>query len=345
MNLTYNQTKEDVLKQLSSVFRPDVVPVDGAQRPGLALLVTPSFASWLDDSVFIGKILSVVFQYKVPVKLQSPIESENYQSWVPLRASTLLAVVDGLPPAPTISGKDFEASVEGFAFMVGDHKRFLPDLFTIEDEPARSDNVALTFSFDSRADAPPTLDNDVIVPLSNTLFRNGRKATLLAGGWQRNSASDFFEPVLSMSKESQQIIPSHNMQAARVHVTAPLVPLTPGRRVINSLGNIVRKITDKDNNSQPASQELEKGIAAYLKSKNIKERAVSVWALVVPAKILGDKQHESLSKSATIGASATNILLHHENIQKDWEGDITEQRFLTELLKKGAQLHRVGELS
>lgn len=112
---------------------------------------------------------------------------------------------------------------------------------------------------------------------------------------------------------------------------ASLVPLTPLRVVVNSMGNIVRRIsattpgspsqTDSlEENDVPASTELEHAISSYFKAQEMHPEAVQVWALILPpdrahtakldrSKIVlhGRLYHESSSEFAIRSMSAETI--------------------------------------
>ncbi len=61
----------------------------------------------------------------------------------------------------------------------------------------------------------------------------------------------------------------------------PASPLTPPRKVVNGLGNIVKTIDFGLDGIGPASRELETAISEYLKNHPGKP-TVDVWALAIP---------------------------------------------------------------
>lgn len=66
-------------------------------------------------------------------------------------------------------------------------------------------------------------------------------------------------------------------------ITLPLVPVTPARRIVAGLGNILRQV-DVDGRPTPASKELEEAIPLLLARRANKRAAVvGVWAVVYPS--------------------------------------------------------------
>jgi len=122
----------------------------------------------------------------------------------------------------------------------------------------------------------------VTLPVANTLFVNGRPATLFADNWAK-TATDSSQPLRHMKRSPLR---TYTVQVPRLPHAAfqghiPLTPLTKPRTVVNVMGNVLREI-EKDGHCVPASAELETAVAEFM--SNSKRSAASghfqVYALV-----------------------------------------------------------------
>lgn len=138
---------------------------------------------------------------------------------------------------------------------------------------------------------PPVL-RGVQLPVTNTLFQNGRTSTLFIQQWESlKSGNELGE--LECTREKS--IPSQvlhirngfeedNENRWDYSFDSCLASITRPRVISDAIGNIIRRI-DIDNGadaSAPASQELEKAIHQSIQEGSIQAQQVEVWALVRP---------------------------------------------------------------
>lgn len=246
--------------------------------------------------------------------------------------TALVAVVDGLPPG---KHEEMEKTTEGFAFMSCDHRVVLPELWRNDNIAAgyQSDHPRPSIIFRVRPNSSIEGGLDIGVPLANTMFRNGRTSTLFASKWNRNGATDMFERIQQVEKRSATICPASSSSIVPLHLEIPLVPLTPPRRVVSGLGNIVRQVANAEGNVVSASQELEASVDSYLEKRSLNKQTVTVWALIIPNSIIMDKTGEAIlaADPKQIRASWTDML---DSSMRSYVGHWLQQG-------RGTTLHRV----
>lgn len=247
--------------------------------------------------------------------------------------TVLVAVVDGLPPKRY---EDMEQITEGFAFLPCDHRTTLPELWQHDDHNA-TDNQSIhsrsSITFRIRSDSSIEGRLDIGVPLANTIFRNGRTSTLIASSWRRTGAMGAFEEIHQLEKISATIYPAPSNSILPLGLEIPLIPLTPPRRVVSGLGNILRQVSNAEGNIVSASQELEASVDSYLQTRSLDKQTVTVWALIIPDSIFLDRTREDIlaADPKQIRASWTHML---EFSMRSYVGDLLQQG-------RGATLHRV----
>lgn len=259
------------------------------------ILATPSFAAWLENEQFISEILEFIFP---GCEDSSCIDA-------------LLAVVDGLPAGSTLSNSA-NMTAEGFTFLPCTESRFLPGLWESQEVVSYGSGgqkPTLTFTMEE-----PEFGLHVDLPLANTLFRNGRSSTLLATKWRKQEQSSSQYVKETQIERNSQTIFNPEILSAWLTAEIPLTALTPPRRIVSGLGNIVRQIADADGLSISASKELEIAVDTRIQAMEVEKHNVAVWALVTP-------DEDSLSNSAN--------------------GDISNTLITCLLFKQGASLHRV----
>jgi hypothetical protein len=241
--------------------------------------------------------------------------------------------VDGLPPG---KHQQVEQITEGFAFLPCDHRVVLPELWHRDDNNAdgnQSNSPRSSIIFRVRPNSTIEGGLEVGVPLANTMFRNGRISTLFASKWNRTDATDMFERIQQVEKKSATIYPASSSSMVPLHLEIPLVPLTPPRRVVSGLGNIVRQVANAEGNVVSASQELEASVDSYLEARSLSKQIVAVWALIIPDSIIMDRRGEYV------------LAADPKQIRASWTGtpDSSMRSYVGNWLRKGrgATLHRV----
>lgn len=133
------------------------------------------------------------------------------------------------------------------------------------------------------------------MPLATTIFANGLASTLLSRRYHLHSASarctmsdaqnlDHFNLILPFLPD--------DLKFRNMALSTPLLCLTKARQVAACMGNIIRLLHPENpfesegfhspTEPVPASQELEAAVSSYFKLRNEPQRAVQVWALVIP---------------------------------------------------------------
>lgn len=273
--LNHAQSPDDVLSTLSPLSSSH-----NAANSVPILLVTPGFAHWLDDShSFLGHFLSRLY----------PGVSKSTSLYA------VAAVIDKLPGSPvepkgsipesTDSAPLKELETEGLSLLVvrreNVHGKAAPQRRI--GGPA-SEEPDLVVSVQTQGITKPSISSayEVGLRLANTVFINGKESTLfsICGSYDEATGAYILDTKVDLTSCAVTSAPS----AVRPGLALPLHPVTQRRRVVTSMGNILRQLAKStDPNSaepMPASTELEKELPRYIEEHNILDQRVSVWALV-----------------------------------------------------------------
>ncbi|KAF3387364.1 hypothetical protein F1880_000922 [Penicillium rolfsii] len=289
---------------LSSLPAPQL-----AQDSVPLLLVTPSFAHWVDPSHdFLPQLLHKLF------------DSESKAN----KIYAVAAIVDKISyPTTPVKGSQLgdrqstglnKLESEGLSLLVVDKesiqgKAVPPRRFG---GPANEEPDLLVSVQDSQG----TLGSSLAIGLrlANTVFVNGKDSTLFGMQWTRDATSNAYTLNNTIDLTSCAIACTPSTRVSP-NLTLPLYPVGERRKVIASMGNILRQISKSSdpnlNESIPASADLEKDLPRYIKEHNIMDQRVSVWALV-------ESQHI-----------------------KPADNNLPMQDYLVQSLRQGGKLHRV----
>lgn len=299
------QSAHDVLASLPTLQTPlltsNSVPL---------LLVTPKLAHWLDASDgFLPQLMQNLYG-------KAPKTDCLY---------AVAAVVDKIPCKPkVVGGLDKPSAAETISeseglslLLVGEHnvqgKPVPPRKFG---GPA-DEETDLLFSIQNGEgkQSPTDGPHRVGLRLANTVFVNGKESTLFGMRWKFDTAENTYTRDHTIDLTSCTVTSSHFSSKTEPRVTLPLHPLGQRKRVLASMGNILRQIsksTDPASNDPiPASSDLEKDLPQYIKEHNISDHRVSVWALV-------EKPQARVTDS-----------------------NLSAQEYLNQSLRQGGKLHRV----
>lgn len=265
--------------------------------------------------------------------------------------NVLSAVVDGLLPQ-SING----FSRQGFSVCGGSTEHLLPGLWNPH-EAADSrmhkgvePKAALTFSRglhlpSESAGSAPALPVSCSLPLANTIFQNQRPFTLLASRWRRGGSGAPFEMTQIVSKTRQDVNCFDASSGQTSTIRAPLLPITPPRKILAGLGNIVRQI-EVGGTPTPASKELEGAVQRiYDEWEGHHEELsgpIGVWALVIPPEVAGQA---ILPESGEWPSPLKNGVANEGSMvdeQRAWLH--SGESYVTSALSRGARLYRVGML-
>ncbi|KAF9893054.1 hypothetical protein FE257_012465 [Aspergillus nanangensis] len=271
-------TPDDILSSLPSTSRS---PPDSELVP--IFLVTPSFALWVDtNSDFLEKWVNQHYH--------SPSGSDSRSAYI------VVAIVDQLPDARAQHDSDKLSEFEGMTFMtVGVESIHGKAAVPRRVRAMSTEESALVFSF--RSNDPGTSSDggqgrvhEIGLRLANTIFINGHETTLFGTRWIYDTPSSRY--TLDQSLALSRCIVTSNAKTIHNSFQLPLHPVSQRRRVISSMGNILRQLSkhtdDTSTASMPASSELEKELPRYIDEHGIVDQRVSVWALVeAPGQISG----------------------------------------------------------
>lgn len=193
----------------------------------------------------------------------------------------LSAIIDHVPQGPAPN----QLSAEGLSILRGPSDAILPSLGNPEfaREKGDLDTIgALTFSLGD--------SNSVSVPLTRTIFHNGKPSTLVTSRYDLSSCAPRLTERSDAVRQHVRIplaALSGSASAQAPHLWLPLRAVSSARNVTESFGNILRRL-GFDGKSAPASSELEANIGsirkAILDAAPQTEAAMpGVWAMVNPA--------------------------------------------------------------
>lgn len=219
------------------------------------LLTSTSLAPWLQDASFLASLLASL----------RPASSD---------ITLLAAAVDTIPHlSPTGTGT--YTTTQGLSFLLGPRAT----LFT----PTPTDqNPAASLEFHLPPLSPTSRPLLVTLPAALTVFANGRPHTVLTSRWDTSSTTSS-PRLVDVAAASHAVIRPDALAAGQSRITLPLVPVTPARRIVAGLGNILRQV-DVNGTATPASKELEEAIPLLLARRAPGRRGVvGVWAVVYPS--------------------------------------------------------------
>lgn len=264
------------------------------------LLVTPTFAHWLDpSSPFLSQFLTRLYGNSPGIKS--------------LHAIT--AVVDTLPDTTTNNPDSNES--EGLSLLaVGQSdvraKAAPPRL--IRSSASEETNLLFSVQAEQLGQAGKTSAHEIGLRLANTVFVNGKDTTIFGTRWLWDNNSNQY--VLDKSIDFTSCTITATAGAVDATLELPLHQVTERRRVITSMGNILRQLaksTDATSTEPiPASTDLERELPRYIKEHNIVDQRVSVWALVEkPDIVVADSSsstHDRLMQSLKQGGKLHRVM-------------------------------------
>lgn len=319
------------------------------------ILASPDFATWLDDEAFLAALLQ-----QLPLSPQ--VDSSGAET------SVLCAVVAALAAPQTSAsvrgGQDERPPVSGLSIAYGNTDALLPGIWRGDDSKAalRSSRGSIGSDLDRDAavtvEVPPLTWADadnaslrVTLPLSNTIFQNGRRSTLLASLWRKSGEQDGgFQRQTLESREHQLIVAPSTATHDTTSVSAPLFAMSEPLKIVSGLGNIVRQVFDRDSAKPiPAARELESTIPALLAARRratpaLEDGALAVWGLVIPAQVVPfyEQLKEKLQAQQESSLDALASDADHAPAAEQQAAAQASAHF-TELLAAGCRLHRICE--
>ncbi|KAF2028781.1 hypothetical protein EK21DRAFT_69013, partial [Setomelanomma holmii] len=317
---------------------------DLAKETFCVVLVTPSFASWLvDDDYFLAKAVRQAY-------------SKAFKTSRRWTVHTLCAVVDKLP-----AGRSFEvgqtpddvarqravkppvgdSGFEGFAFVT------LPAHASIPSTSPRSiEKGAIDFVISGKTALNQRFSDTWRVPLANTVFHTGQPTTMFLSRWNLDGA-------LGLLKLENRIEVSHSGINTTVSnsslgrplssLSIPLLPLTLPRKVDGCMGNIIRRLVGKNDETFTASSELEKVVPQFYKARGEHAQPTTAWALVIPRSLTKSITAKTMALLAKkLARKEKGQEMHDQLWERLWKSDPSVYNALVATaLAEGARLHRV----
>ena len=265
------------------------------------ILVTPAHLSLLEDgNAFIPDLLRQEAELSQPGQV----------------FDVMAAVVDRIPHPRTptegtgsMTGASFSGATtrdgsEGVSVAVLDSSAADPSLWATQQDSLERETMTiqqrctLTFIIPSSTCADIEVQNfarqDLAsqmlqLPVANTVFQNGRTATLFAQRWilQQEHQSDALlvpKPKTWLPQQALDLNGLTKKTFVDQSLHSDLTPITPPRTIKAAIGNIIRKVSagGSPEADVPASNELERAITTGIRNGSIPDQPAEVWALVKP---------------------------------------------------------------
>lgn len=314
------------------------------------MLVTPSFASWIEDDAHLGRVL-----YRIYGK--TLLRGRKKKNVPPLHIQVLCAVVDRLPVGRAISPKTTlhaEAShratevpvagsgFEGIAYTTLPLSLSVPSKELSHHAPGAIDFILRERVIDN------TFTRDLVrLPLANTVFQTGKTTTMSLSKWTINDVHAT-KPLTLSTKKS---VSRHGIHIADLDgspddlvsaFSIPLIPLTVPRLVEGCMGNIIRRLTGPGGETITASSELEDVVPRFFKSRGEPAQSTTAWALVVPRANVDAAAARTSQLLDKLGDATTDEDALDKRWEQLWRCDPPAWNTLvSQQLAEGARLHRV----
>ncbi|GCB25599.1 hypothetical protein AAWM_08484 [Aspergillus awamori] len=266
------ETPDDVLSNVSpipeSLSSLDYVPV---------LLITSAFAHWIDVSSnpFLEQFINSLYP-----------STPSHESLRPVHA--IVAVVDKLPDLRVrleeIGDSKTPSDSDGVSLLLvkaEDIQGIIAVPRRVRSMEAAESSLVFKLQNDAFSKASQRSTHELGLRLANTIFINGNDTTLFGTRWTYTPSQQY---TLEQSVNFSNCTVTSAVASVQNSFKLPLYPVGQRRRVISSMGNILRQLA-KHTDSQstepmPASSELEKELPRYIEEHGIVDRRVSVWALI-----------------------------------------------------------------
>lgn len=233
------------------------------------IAVSQEFTTWLEDDNFMSRVLHSLFK-----------SSHSWGSPPPKVVDVVTSVVDGVSLV-SAGITILHGRAHDILPNIGSdtHMRDLGHTAKFYEKPA-----FLSFRMKSATETPRQHSSalTVTVPLANTIFQNGKASTLLASRWLENKDGFYIMEEPGPWLVSEQIIIPETTRNEKGSMTsfAPLEAVTPPRKIVSGLGNIIRQV-NIDEMVTPASRELE-GKVTMLLAGSLNPEPIMIWAAIAP---------------------------------------------------------------
>ncbi|KAI1481978.1 hypothetical protein F4774DRAFT_417336 [Daldinia eschscholtzii] len=320
LTLSTKVPRQTAIDELSKHFASSPKSSASVQNVGdsnyaAAIFASRDFATWLEDESFVSGILESLFKPKTSLRDNSnPID-------------VLCAVTDGLTPK-----RLFSEPCTGLSILYGSANDILPGLWSADDSGSNtSQDRESSVSFLSNPLRRDTRPLEITLPLANTIFQNGRRSTLFASRWQLDHDDSIMRTMIH--EKQSQTIGLRATSGNHIKPFLPLLPLTPPRKIVAGLGNIVRQV-EVNGTTTPASKELEAIIPKVFDTRAERDTSYSpgpigVWCWVIPPEVV---EKRDLLNIQIFGSGSS---------QSEAELSLEVMNVFSELLSSGCRLHKI----
>ena len=269
----------------------------------LVILVTPAHLSLLEDgNAFIPDLLRQEAELSQPGQVFDIVAAVVDRIPHPRAPTEGSRSLSGARPSNSSAETTIRGGSEGVSVAVLDSSA-APSLWTEQDSQEREtmtiqQRCTLTFTIPSSTGADTEIQKlgrqefasrMLQLPVANTVFQNGRTATLFAQRWilqQEHQSNALFIPEQKVWLPQQALDLTGLTKETSVDQSlhSDLTPITPPRTIKAAIGNIIRRVSagGSPEASIPASDELERAITTGIRDGSNPDRPAEVWALVKP---------------------------------------------------------------
>ena len=237
----------------------------------LVIVVSKELMHWITDSVFIPGLLGHLFK---------PSQTELQRNEKRQVVTVVVGVADGVGH-----------SSPGISILHGERASIFsgtPQILRKTGQPCDKQSW-LSFKLNPLAGATylvPSLE--ATVPLANTIFNNEVPSVLVLSKWAIDPNASY---CVGQDLILNQTIHPELVDAGCPTVGAvPVQAISPPRKVLSGLGNIVRQI-EIDGSATHASEELERNVAKILQNSP-ESGPLRIWACMIPANLTNSREDQ-----------------------------------------------------
>lgn len=332
-NSPHHATPDNLLASIKPLSVPSAIEgLDNSFEQAI-LLFTPTFAQCLAyDAQFLPKLLNHLFK-RLPER-----HKDDRTEMGQINMDVTVAVVDRLPLPSYRSSRNpplGDQGYEGMSYLVSAR----PEL-GVTNATTALDDLDLDHTKTLSLRVGVDVNTEVRIPLASTVFQAGQASMLSLSSWDWKRSEDQYVLQLAKSESPQHVSFNYPfVSAAKIKI--PLLPLTPPRKIVAGMGNVIRQI-EGDTDTITASHELEPAVSSYFVAKDLSPSAVNVWALVIPSNLYLELQTGIEIKKMLRWLIAGSEKLDAEKLKAVWQRDSAPwSQAWPSLLLRGARLHRV----
>lgn len=268
-----------------------------------------------------------------------------------LHLRTFIAVVDSIPDIRPKSFQSNFVDYHGYSYRVeyGGRQTSLHTTYGRPDAGPKNSYLDFIVPHDTLKSGKHG-EYSVQVPTTNTMFLNGQHSTMFSSEWYLDHGKLTSLPESTKVVENLRIPLCLDDRKLPTHfsISSPLIPITYPRRVEASFGNVIKGLSEPQDNLSPfpASKELTEGIHGLLEhihtNKFGSNDPLDVYAVILPP----SSYTRLVLKSNNLFLTQQPQWPQAEWLSRSWESitDLKSARNpynIQDLLLEGATVHRV----